>query len=111
MVFQLPLCLLVRPPILYDQKYDLVVDHEVPIRPDSFYGSLKVFGEVLCRQYVEYWDRRCRFIALRSGSLHSPKYDHPYGNAERGVTLSIGSGAMTPTTRTVDRMSATLLSR
>lgn len=72
-------------PDLYDPGYDLVLDHEVPTRPDSLYGTSKVFGEAIGRQYVgtREWPRR--FYALRIGSLRSPEYDHPYGDAERGV--------------------------
>lgn len=64
---------------------DTMVTHRDPIRPDSFYGSTKAFGEHLGRQYVECFDAPTRFYTLRIGSVMAPEYDHPYGLAEREV--------------------------
>jgi NAD+ dependent glucose-6-phosphate dehydrogenase len=72
-------------PDLYSRGYDLVLDHEVPVRPDSFYGASKSFGEDLGRYYVENCEYPRRFYALRICSVRMPEYDHPYGDAERGV--------------------------
>jgi nucleoside-diphosphate-sugar epimerase len=62
---------------------DLVVDHTAPFRPDSPYGTSKAAGEVCGREYTERGD--LRFVAVRICSVRAPRYDHPYGDAERGV--------------------------
>lgn len=62
---------------------DLRVDHTVPIRPDSHYGSSKAAGEAWGRQYAE--NHGLRFYAIRICSVRQPEYDHPFGDAERGV--------------------------
>ncbi|MCU4802705.1 NAD(P)-dependent oxidoreductase [Halobacteria archaeon HArc-gm2] len=72
-------------PELYHGEYDFVLDHTDPVRPDSFYGATKSFGEDLGRYYVEAYDYPKRFYALRTGTVNMPAYDHPYGNAESGV--------------------------
>ncbi|ELZ81342.1 NAD-dependent epimerase/dehydratase [Haloferax larsenii JCM 13917] len=70
-------------PDLYGAEYQLSVDHESPIRPDSHYGSSKAAGEAWGRQYAE--NHNINFYALRIGSVRPPTWDHPYGDAERGV--------------------------
>jgi len=73
-------------PAVYDPEFDLVVDHTDPVRPDSFYGTAKVFGEAIGRQYVElYDDGPEQFHALRICSVRGDEYDHPTGDADRGV--------------------------
>jgi nucleoside-diphosphate-sugar epimerase len=72
-------------PELYERGYGLVLDHADPVRPDSFYGVSKCFGEDLGRYYVEEYEFPKRFYALRTGTVNMPEYDHPYGNAESGV--------------------------
>ena len=72
-------------PELYDLDHDLVLDHTDPVRPDSYYGTTKAFGEDLGRQYVENDEYPKRFYALRICSVRMPEYDHPYGDAEQGV--------------------------
>ena len=62
---------------------DLVVDHTDPVRPDSPYGSSKATGEVFAREYVE--NQGLHVAAIRICSVRAPAYDHPYGDAERGV--------------------------
>lgn len=57
--------------------------HDEPHRPDSRYGLTKSYGEDLGRLAAETHD--VRFYALRIGSVREPRYDHPYGDAERGV--------------------------
>jgi nucleoside-diphosphate-sugar epimerase len=64
---------------------DVHVDHEDPVRPDSYYGVTKLFGEHLGRFHVECKDAPSQFYALRICSLREEEYDHPYGDAERGV--------------------------
>lgn len=72
-------------PELYSPTYDLVIDHTDPVRPDSYYGASKSFGEDLGRYYVENYEYPKRFYALRICSVRMPEYDHPYGDAEIGV--------------------------
>ena len=70
-------------PELYEQDYEFTVDHTSPVRPDSHYGSSKVAGEAWGRQYAD--NSEIQFYALRLGSIRPPRWDHPYGDAERGV--------------------------
>ena len=70
-------------PELYYGDVDLLLDHSDPVRPDSFYGTTKAFGEDLGRQYVELYDYPEQFYALRICSVRGVVYDHPFGDAER----------------------------
>lgn len=72
-------------PELYDEDYDLLLNHRAPVRPDSLYGTSKAFLETLGRYYVENYEYPKQVYVLRIGSVRYPKYDHPYGDAERGV--------------------------
>ena len=72
-------------PAIYEPDFDLLIDHTVPNRPDSYYGASKAFGEDMGRFYVEKFDAPTRFYALRIASVRHEEYDHPYGDAERGV--------------------------
>lgn len=62
---------------------DILVDHTEPIRPDSEYGSSKAAGESFGRQYAE--NHGMNVYSLRICSVRDPEYDHPFGDAERGV--------------------------
>lgn len=74
-------------PDVYAADFDLTVDHTAPFRPDSYYGVSKLLGEGLGRYYVEHPDHEHprRFYALRICGVRHPEWDHPYGDAERGV--------------------------
>lgn len=72
-------------PELYSRDHDLVLDHTDPVRPDSFYGSSKSFGEDLGRYYVENYEYPKQFYALRVCRVQMPEYDNPYGIAEEGA--------------------------
>ena len=72
-------------PELYSLDSDLVLHHTDPVRPDSYYGASKSFGEDLGRYYVENFEYPKRFYALRICTVNMPEYDHPYGDAEHGV--------------------------
>lgn len=72
-------------PGVYSLDHDLVLRHTDPVRPDSYYGASKSFGEDLGRYYVENYEYPKRFYALRICSVRTPEYDHPYGDAETGV--------------------------
>jgi nucleoside-diphosphate-sugar epimerase len=74
-------------PELYDPEFDLTLDHTTPPRPDSHYGVSKLFGEGLGRYYAEHpdHDHPERFYALRICGVRHAEWDHPYGDAERGV--------------------------
>ncbi|WP_114577824.1 NAD(P)-dependent oxidoreductase [Saliphagus sp. LR7] len=70
-------------PEIYYPEYGLTVDHTVAPRPDSMYGVEKVYGEGCCRLAAEAHDVRA--YALRICAVRDREYDHPYGDAERGV--------------------------
>jgi nucleoside-diphosphate-sugar epimerase len=72
-------------PGLYTGEVDLRLDHRSPVRPDSLYATSKLFGEAACRYYAEKDGRPTRCLALRIFSVRTPEYDHPYGDAEKGV--------------------------
>jgi nucleoside-diphosphate-sugar epimerase len=72
-------------PEIYELGFDLELTQEDPIRPDSYYGSSKAFGEAIGRQYAEQDDGIDQFYAIRICSVRHAAYDHPYGDAERMV--------------------------
>lgn len=98
-------------PELYEPGYGLVLDRDSPVRPDSFYGASKSFGENLGRYYVENYDYPKRFYALRVCTVNVPAYDHPYGNAEHGVDDGEFERGSAEYDRAVARMKATWQSR
>lgn len=98
-------------PSIYRTECSLVVDHETPPRPDSLYGTSKLFGEGLGRQYVETFDYPQRFYTLRIASVRMPEYDHPYGDAERGVDQGEFNRGSDEYDRAVERLHATWQSR
>lgn len=70
-------------PDVYYPGYDLLVDHTVVPRPDSMYGTAKVYAEGLGRLAAEEHD--VSVYALRICAVRDPEYDNPYGDAEAGV--------------------------
>ncbi|WP_276257127.1 NAD-dependent epimerase/dehydratase family protein [Halomontanus rarus] len=74
-------------PEIYYPGHGIALDHTDPVRPDSYYGTTKSFGENLGRQYVENdeYEYPMRFYALRICTVNDAEYDHPYGDAEAGV--------------------------
>lgn len=80
-------------PEIYTPEFGLVLDHEDPVRPDSFYASTKVFGEALGRFYIESYDHPEQFYALRIGSVRESEYDHPYGDVASGFSVSASMDA------------------
>lgn len=98
-------------PEIYEPGHGLVLDHTTPTRPDSFYGSSKLFGETMGRQYVERFEYPKRFYALRIASVRQPEYDHPYGDAERGVAAGTFDETSEAYEMAVKRMKATWHSR
>ena len=70
-------------PDIYHSEFDLTVDHTVPPRPDSMYGTEKVYAEGLGRLTAD--AHGVQFYALRICAVRDPEYDHPYGDAEDGV--------------------------
>jgi len=113
-------------PDIYDPAYELTVDHEMPVRPDSFYGLSKVFGEGLGRLYAESHESALgdvhpgfqtntreypkRFYSLRIKSVRDADYDHPYGLAEEGVEAGLWERDSEPYEYMADRLKATWLS-
>ncbi|UPM44289.1 NAD-dependent epimerase/dehydratase family protein [Halocatena salina] len=98
-------------PEIYATEFDLTVDHTDPVRPDSFYGVSKCFGEALGRYYVENYEYPRRFYALRVGTVNMPPYDHPYGDAEQGVADGAFERDSAEYDRAVTRMKALWQSR
>jgi len=98
-------------PELYERDYSLVVDHTDPVRPDSYYGASKSFGEDLARYYVEEFEYPKQVYALRVGTVNMPEYDHPYGNAESGVDDGDFERGSPEYQRAVARMKCTWQSR
>lgn len=98
-------------PEIYTRDHDIVVDHTDPVRPNSFYGMSKSFGEDLGRYYVENYKYPKQFYALRNGTVKMPEYDHPYGLAEKGVDDGEWERDSDTYRRQVDRMKGTWQSR
>ncbi|MGM0605639.1 MAG: NAD-dependent epimerase/dehydratase family protein [Halobacteriota archaeon] len=113
-------------PELYDPEYDLELDHTTPVRPDSFYGVSKVFGEAMGRLYVESTPNSLarvhpafetntreyptRFYSLRIKSVRDADFDHPYGLAEEGVEAGMWERGSEEYEYMADRLKATWLS-
>jgi NAD+ dependent glucose-6-phosphate dehydrogenase len=98
-------------PELYELGFDLTLDHTDPVRPDSYYGTSKSFGEDLGRYYVENYDAPTQFYALRIFSVRMPEYDHPYGDAEYAVENDEYERGSDAYERAAKRMKATWQSR
>ncbi|MFC5278236.1 NAD-dependent epimerase/dehydratase family protein [Halorubrum rubrum] len=96
-------------PSLYDPDYELTVDAESPLRPDSDYGASKAAGEAWCRLYAEREGIDC--YALRIGSVRDPTHDHPFGDAERAVARGDCERGDEAYVEAVARMRCTWLSR
>jgi len=114
-------------PELYDPDTPRpAVRHTDPVRPDSFYGLSKVFGEGLGRLYVESdtnpmsevmpafevntRDYPTRFYSLRITSVRDAAYDHPYGLAEEGVDAGMWERGSEEYQFMADRLKCTWLS-
>lgn len=98
-------------PALYEPDYGLELDQDDPVRPDSYYGTSKAFGEDLGRFFVENREFPRRFYALRICSVRAPPYDHPYGDAERAVAAGEAERGSPAYERKVARMKAMWHSR
>jgi NAD+ dependent glucose-6-phosphate dehydrogenase len=75
-------------PELYEEDYPLTLDHETLPKPDGYYGASKVFGENICRTHARRNGAPSQVFSLRISSVRTKQYDHPYGDAERGVDRS-----------------------
>lgn len=98
-------------PEIYGPDRDFVIDHTDPVRPDSYYGVSKLFGENLGRFYVEKKRDPDQFYAIRICSLRREEYDHPYGDAERAVHDGEVERDSKEYNQLVDRMKAMWFSR
>lgn len=98
-------------PEIYQPGFDLTVDHTSPVRPDSTYGVSKLFGEHDGRYFVETHEYPKRFYAIRIASVRPPAYDHPYGDAERGVNEGRWERESREYDQQVVRLKATWFSR
>jgi len=77
-------------PDLYEPDYPSKLDplrltHETLPKPDSYYGASKIFGEHLGRIHARRDADPQQVYSIRISSVRTEKYDHPYGDAERGV--------------------------
>lgn len=95
-------------PEVYQYK-GIVAGRNEPDRPDSRYGLSKCYGEDLGRFVAETYYRG--FYALRIGALREPAFDHPYGDAERGVAEGRWDRSSPAYEEQVNRMKGLLQSR
>ncbi|WP_435156307.1 NAD-dependent epimerase/dehydratase family protein [Haladaptatus sp. DFWS20] len=73
----------------YPTRFDpLRLTHETLPKPDGYYGASKVFGENICRVHARREGAPEQVYSLRISSVRTEEYDHPYGDAERGVDRS-----------------------
>jgi nucleoside-diphosphate-sugar epimerase len=100
-----------RAPELYSPDYDWTAKKSTPVRPDSLYGSSKVFLEGMGRYYVENFESPERVYVLRIGSVRGPSEDHPYADAERDVSEGVYERGSEAYRQTVRRMKSTWQSR
>ena len=70
-------------PRIYEIDHGIVVDRDTSVRPDSYYGVSKVFGENLGRYVAE--NGGPKFYAIRIGAVLTAEKDHPYSYGEDGV--------------------------
>ena len=98
-------------PEIYDRGAELRLDHTDPVRPDSFYGASKSFGEDLARYYVEHYEYPRQVYVLRICSVRMPEADHPYGDAEANVADGEYARESPEYARDVARMEAMWQSR
>lgn len=96
-----------RPAVYHDAG--IVADHDEPHRPDSPYGLTKCYGEDLGCLAAE--AHGIRFYGLRIGAVRDPEYDHPYGDAERGVEEGRWERGSDPYEEQVARLKGLWLSR
>lgn len=80
-------------PELYEDDYPSEHDpfrltHETLPKPDGYYGASKMFGEQICRMHARRPGAPEQVYSLRISSVRTAEYDHPYGDAERGVDRS-----------------------
>lgn len=80
----------VHAPELYEEDYPSELDplrlsHTTLPKPDSYYGASKVFAEHLYRMHARRDGDPQQVYAIRPSSVRTEEYDHPYGDAERGV--------------------------
>lgn len=77
-------------PELYEEDYPSELDplrlsHQTLPKPDSYYGASKMFGEYLGRIHARRDSDPQQVYSIRISSVRTKKYDHPYGDAERGA--------------------------
>jgi NAD+ dependent glucose-6-phosphate dehydrogenase len=98
-------------PDLYEPGHELFLDHTDPVRPDSYYGTTKSFGEDLGRYYVENHEYPTQFYGLRICTVQPNNFDHPYGPAEQQVETGNIERGSEEYERSVARMKAMWHSR
>ncbi|GAB7021191.1 NAD-dependent epimerase/dehydratase family protein [Halostagnicola bangensis] len=79
-------------PELYEEDHPLLLDHESLPKPDGYYGATKMFGEHIGRVHARNDSPPSQFFSIRISSVRPDPYDHPYGDAERGVQRGTEDG-------------------
>ncbi|MFB6295352.1 MAG: NAD-dependent epimerase/dehydratase family protein [Halobacteriales archaeon] len=64
-------------PEIYQPGHGVVLDRDSEVRPDSFYGTSKLFGERLGRQYAELYDHPEHVYVLRIANVSYADEDYP----------------------------------
>ncbi|QLG28934.1 NAD(P)-dependent oxidoreductase [Halorarum halophilum] len=77
-------------PELYEEDYPseyepLRLTHKTLPKPDGYYGATKMFGEHIGQTHARRDGAPHQVYSLRISSVRTKEYDHPYGDAERGV--------------------------
>ena len=98
-------------PGIYSLDSDVLLDHTVPIRPDSYYGTSKAFGEHLTRYYVENHEYPKQGYSLRICNVSYADEDHPYAGPEQAVADGEYERGSEPYERDLVRMKAMWQSR
>ena len=96
-------------PRIYGLEHEIKLDHSVELRPDSFYGVSKGFGELYGRYLAENGGPKC--YSLRIGSVRSEAEDHPYAYAEWGVRKGLWKRGSAKYVEQEERLKAIWLSR
>ncbi|OGV55841.1 MAG: hypothetical protein A2017_07510 [Lentisphaerae bacterium GWF2_44_16] len=96
-------------PVIYKLQHDVKIDENVPVRPDSFYGVSKVFGETYGRFIAE--NGGPKVYVLRIGSVRDASEDHPYAYAEWGVRKDLWKRGSSEYIEQEERLKAIWLSR
>jgi nucleoside-diphosphate-sugar epimerase len=100
-----------KAPDIYKKDSSFRLDESSPVRPDSLYAVSKVAAEATARHYMDYFGHPKQVFVLRIGSVRPPGYDHPLGDAKKGVEEDMWTPNSLEYKRSVQRMMCLWLSR